>query len=122
MTVIFSSDLSAVHSFIPEIYIAPLVLDCTSRLCTRLCGAPPFWHRRQLIMLRAIMDGNFDFNHPEWSDVRDICKDLVSNGSNQARLYNHIQWLYSNGSNQACLYNHMYICVRTGTRQLGPGV
>lgn len=35
----------------------------------RLIGCPPFWHRKQMIMLRNIMEGKYSFNSPEWQDI-----------------------------------------------------
>jgi len=46
---------------------------------TLLCGFPPFWHRKQMYMLRAIMEGNFNFHSPEWMDISEPPKDLISN-------------------------------------------
>jgi phosphorylase kinase gamma subunit len=43
----------------------------------RLSGSPPFWHRRQVIMLRMIMEGNYSFASPEWDDISENAKDLV---------------------------------------------
>ena len=31
--------------------------------------SPPFWHRKQMIMLRNIMEGKYSFMSPEWSDI-----------------------------------------------------
>ncbi|KAM4606831.1 phosphorylase b kinase gamma catalytic chain, liver/testis isoform [Discoglossus pictus] len=45
---------------------------------TLLAGSPPFWHRRQMLMLRMIMDGRFQFSSPEWDDRSDTVKDLIS--------------------------------------------
>ena len=36
---------------------------------TLLVGCPPFWHRKQMIMLRNIMEGKYSFMSPEWSDI-----------------------------------------------------
>lgn len=44
---------------------------------TLLAGSPPFWHRKQLLMLRMIMSGNYQFGSPEWDDYSDTVKDLV---------------------------------------------
>nr|KAG5687057.1 hypothetical protein BaRGS_002430 [Batillaria attramentaria] len=44
-----------------------------------LCGSPPFWHRKQMMMLRAIMQGSYHFNSPEWDDITDAPKDLIRN-------------------------------------------
>ena len=41
-------------------------------------GFPPFWHRKQLVMLRSIMDGKYEFVSPEWDDISEQAKDLVS--------------------------------------------
>lgn len=56
-------------------------VDCWAAgviMYTLLSGVPPFWHRRQMVMLRSIMEGSYSFSNPEWSDIRDICKDLIS--------------------------------------------
>lgn len=44
---------------------------------TLLAGSPPFWHRKQMLMLRMILAGNYDFSSPEWEDRSDTVKDLV---------------------------------------------
>lgn len=45
---------------------------------TLLVGCPPFWHRKQMYMLRAIMEGKYSFHNPEWDDISDAPKDLIS--------------------------------------------
>lgn len=45
---------------------------------TLLAGSPPFWHRKQLLMLRMIMEGRYAFGSPEWDDRSETVKDLVS--------------------------------------------
>lgn len=44
---------------------------------TLLAGSPPFWHRKQMLMLRMIVDGKYQFGSPEWDDYSDTVKDLV---------------------------------------------
>lgn len=44
----------------------------------RLVGFAPFWHRKKVLMMRAIMEGRYHFTGPEWEDVSDTAKDLVS--------------------------------------------
>lgn len=44
---------------------------------TLLVGCPPFWHRKQMVMLRNIMEAKFTFGSPEWDDVTDAPKDLI---------------------------------------------
>ncbi|KAK2174490.1 hypothetical protein NP493_799g05013 [Ridgeia piscesae] len=44
---------------------------------TLLVGCPPFWHRKQIYMLRAIMEGRYSFYSPEWDDISDTAKDLI---------------------------------------------
>lgn len=44
----------------------------------RLVGCPPFWHRRQVVMLRSIMEGRYHFHSPEWDDISESAKNLVS--------------------------------------------
>ena len=48
---------------------------------TLLAGSPPFWHRKQMLMLRMIMSGNYQFGSPEWDDYSDTVKDLVRDQS-----------------------------------------
>lgn len=52
--------------------------DAISPLCTRLAGFPPFWHRKRMVMLRDIMGGRYEFVSPEWDDISEGPKDLVS--------------------------------------------
>lgn len=44
----------------------------------RLCGYAPFYHRKQVYMLRAIAEGKYEFRSPEWDEISDAAKDLVS--------------------------------------------
>jgi len=52
---------------------------CGVILYTLLSGSPPFWHRRQVIMLRMIMEGNYNFSSPEWDDISENAKNLIRN-------------------------------------------
>lgn len=38
-------------------------------LLIRLVGCPPFWHRKQMVMLRNIMEGKYSFSSPEWDGI-----------------------------------------------------
>lgn len=51
---------------------------CGVILFTLLAGSPPFWHRRQILMLRMIMEGQYQFSSPEWDDRSNTVKDLIS--------------------------------------------
>lgn len=51
---------------------------CGVILFTLLAGSPPFWHRRQILMLRMIMEGQYQFSSPEWDDCSNTVKDLIS--------------------------------------------
>lgn len=51
---------------------------CGVIMYTLLVGFPPFWHRKQMIMLRNIMEGKYEFCSPEWDDITEEAKDLVS--------------------------------------------
>jgi phosphorylase kinase gamma subunit len=51
---------------------------CGVILYTLLSGSPPFWHRRQMIMLRMIMEGKYSFSSPEWDDISENAKELVN--------------------------------------------
>ncbi|XP_010887177.1 phosphorylase b kinase gamma catalytic chain, liver/testis isoform [Esox lucius] len=77
-------------------YLAPEILKCSMDethpgygkevdlwacgviLFTLLAGSPPFWHRKQLLMLRMIMEGRYHFSSPEWDDRSDTVKDLIT--------------------------------------------
>lgn len=50
---------------------------CGVIMYTLLVGFPPFWHRKQLTMLRNIMEAKYQFCSPEWDDITDLPKDLV---------------------------------------------
>ncbi|KAK3083374.1 hypothetical protein FSP39_021016 [Pinctada imbricata] len=54
------------------------VWACGVIMYTLLCGAPPFWHRKQMQMLRMIMQANYKFGSPEWDDISQTVKDLIS--------------------------------------------
>lgn len=54
------------------------VWACGVIMYTLLVGCPPFWHRKQIIMLRNIMEGSYSFASPEWEDVSDEAKDLIT--------------------------------------------
>ncbi|XP_066954875.1 phosphorylase b kinase gamma catalytic chain, liver/testis isoform isoform X3 [Macrobrachium rosenbergii] len=51
---------------------------CGVIMYTLLVGCPPFWHRKQMIMIRNIMEGKYSFQSPEWDDITDSPKDLIS--------------------------------------------
>uniref|UniRef100_A0A8C5LNC3 phosphorylase kinase n=1 Tax=Leptobrachium leishanense TaxID=445787 RepID=A0A8C5LNC3_9ANUR len=77
-------------------YLAPEILQCSMDdthtgygkevdmwsagviMYTLLAGSPPFWHRKQMLMLRMIMSGDYQFGSPEWDDRSDTVKDLIS--------------------------------------------
>ncbi|KFV09474.1 Phosphorylase b kinase gamma catalytic chain, skeletal muscle/heart isoform [Pterocles gutturalis] len=77
-------------------YLAPEILQCSMDdehqgygkevdmwstgviMYTLLAGSPPFWHRKQMLMLRMIMNGDYKFGSPEWDDRSDTVKDLIS--------------------------------------------
>ncbi|XP_005987587.1 phosphorylase b kinase gamma catalytic chain, skeletal muscle/heart isoform [Latimeria chalumnae] len=77
-------------------YLAPEIIECSMEgshpgygkeidlwscgviMYTLLAGSPPFWHRKQMLMLRMIMSGNYQFGSPEWDDRSDTIKDLIS--------------------------------------------
>jgi phosphorylase kinase gamma subunit len=52
---------------------------CGVIVYTLLVGFPPFWHRKQMIMLRNIMEGKYEFCSPEWDDITEPPKDLIRN-------------------------------------------
>ncbi|KAG5888742.1 hypothetical protein JTB14_032017 [Gonioctena quinquepunctata] len=50
---------------------------CGVIMYTLLVGCPPFWNRKQMVMLRNIMDGKYSFSSPEWADISEQPKDLI---------------------------------------------
>ena len=42
-----------------------------------LTGTPPFWHHKQLNMIRLIMRGNYSMEGPTWQTVTSETKDLI---------------------------------------------
>jgi len=44
---------------------------------TLLVGTPPFWHHRQLNMIRLIMRGQYSMEGPAWTNVTSETKDLI---------------------------------------------
>lgn len=50
---------------------------CGVIMYTLLVGCPPFWHRKQMIMLRNIMEGKYSFDSPKWADISEPPKDLI---------------------------------------------
>ncbi|KAI1285740.1 Phosphorylase b kinase gamma catalytic chain, liver/testis isoform [Halotydeus destructor] len=50
---------------------------CGVVMYTLLVGFPPFWHRRQLVMLRNIIEAKYEFCSPEWDSVAPEAKDLI---------------------------------------------
>ncbi|XP_066551298.1 phosphorylase kinase, gamma 1b (muscle) isoform X1 [Amia ocellicauda] len=77
-------------------YLAPEIIQCSMDqdhpgyglevdlwssgviMYTLLAGSPPFWHRKQMLMLRMILSGSYDYSSPEWEDRSDTVKDLIS--------------------------------------------
>lgn len=53
------------------------VWACGVVMYTLLVGCPPFWHRKQMVMLRNIMEGKYSFASPEWDDITEAPKDLI---------------------------------------------
>jgi len=51
---------------------------CGVIMYTLLVGCPPFWHRKQLQMIRMIMEGRYSFSSPDWDTVTEEAKDLIS--------------------------------------------
>ncbi|VDK29255.1 unnamed protein product [Gongylonema pulchrum] len=47
-------------------------------LYTLLAGCAPFYHRRQLIMLRMIQEAKYEFRAEQWSQITPDAKDLIS--------------------------------------------
>uniref|UniRef100_A0A915PY85 phosphorylase kinase n=1 Tax=Setaria digitata TaxID=48799 RepID=A0A915PY85_9BILA len=47
-------------------------------LYTLLAGCAPFYHRRQLMMLRMIQEAKYEFRAEQWSQITSDAKDLIS--------------------------------------------
>lgn len=68
---------------------------------TLLAGSPPFWHRKQMLMLRMILAGTYDMSSPEWEDRSDTVKDLVGHLWN-VNPHEDLGQMYK--SNSPCLF------------------
>ncbi|MGH0179362.1 UNVERIFIED_CONTAM: hypothetical protein FKN15_001461 [Acipenser sinensis] len=64
---------------------------CGVIMFTLLAGSPPFWHRKQMLMLRMIMEGRYSLDTPEWDDRSDNVKDLGLRVQPQLLLYGRLQ-------------------------------
>ncbi|KAM7535043.1 hypothetical protein Aperf_G00000100933 [Anoplocephala perfoliata] len=53
------------------------VWACGVIMYTLLVGFPPFWNRKEYLMLRQIMQGQYSFRSPEWDEISDTTKDLI---------------------------------------------
>lgn len=51
---------------------------CGVVMYTLLVGTPPFWHHRQLNMIRLIMRGDYRMDGPAWSTITAETKDLIT--------------------------------------------
>ncbi|KPI96008.1 Phosphorylase b kinase gamma catalytic chain, testis/liver isoform [Papilio xuthus] len=59
-----------------DMYVSYPIIELLAHSET-LVGCPPFWHRKQMVMLRNIMEGRYSFTSPEWADISDDPKDLI---------------------------------------------
>jgi len=50
---------------------------CGVIMYTLLVGFPPFWNRKEYLMLRQIMTGVYAFPSPEWDEISDVAKDMI---------------------------------------------
>ncbi|XP_065055502.1 phosphorylase b kinase gamma catalytic chain, skeletal muscle/heart isoform-like [Rhopilema esculentum] len=50
---------------------------CGVILYTLLVGFAPFWHRKQMQMIKNITEGKYKFGSPEWDDISEAPKDLI---------------------------------------------
>lgn len=74
----YNLDLTTTSNLCLLMLMCLLSWACGVILFTLLAGSPPFWHRKQMLMLRMIMEGRYQFSSPEWDDRSDTVKDLVS--------------------------------------------
>jgi len=70
--------LNCVIQDAPSGYGKPVDLwACGVIIYTLLVGQGPFWHRKDTIMYRKILEGNYNFQNPEWDDISEAAKDLI---------------------------------------------
>ncbi|XP_040563905.1 phosphorylase b kinase gamma catalytic chain, skeletal muscle/heart isoform [Lepeophtheirus salmonis] len=50
---------------------------CGVIMYTMCVGKPPFYHRKQLLMIRSIMEGKYSKNCSEWDNITNETKDLI---------------------------------------------
>lgn len=101
---------------------------CGVIMFTLLVGCPPFWHRKQMVMLRNIMEGRFMFTSPEWDDITEAPKDLISKllvvdpkrrfTIEQALQHDFFQVLHYHGRvfNARRMFRFGILCVRSMVR------
>ena len=53
------------------------IWSCGVLLAIMLTGSSPFYHRREIFMLRAIMEARFSTSGPDWKGVSKEAKDLI---------------------------------------------
>ena len=70
-----SASASAVKFF--ERTKALLICIIEERYPRSIIGTPPFWHHRQLNMIRMIMRGTYSMDGPAWTNVTTETKDLI---------------------------------------------
>ncbi|CAI4230645.1 unnamed protein product [Auanema sp. JU1783] len=46
-------------------------------LYTLLAGYAPFYHRRQLLMMRMIQEGRYEFRQEQWGNITQDAKDII---------------------------------------------
>lgn len=68
----------------------------------RLVGCPPFWHRKQMVMIRNIMEGKYSFNSPEWEDITGGCQLVVRSGG--VLLFLGSMWGRKRGEGYSMIY------------------
>ena len=51
---------------------------CGVIMYTLLIGRPPFWHRKQMMLIRQIMRGEYTMTGPDWAEVTSETRDLVN--------------------------------------------
>ncbi|KAG8238870.1 hypothetical protein J437_LFUL017672 [Ladona fulva] len=74
----FTSESSSIGITLPSLSTVTGRWACGVVMYTLLVGCPPFWHRKQMVMLRNIMEGKYSFASPEWDDITGVYKQALT--------------------------------------------
>ena len=70
-TILYDIIFSEGYSFPADIW------SCGILVSIMLTGSSPFYHRRELVMLRSIMEGRYSIDGPDWKGISILAKKFI---------------------------------------------